>query len=237
MDVVVFADQEAASAGAARMMAGAIRSAETETVSIGLAGGTTPATAYRLLLREDLGWERVHGWPADERWVPKDHPDNNGFLAQEALFRWVPAQLHRPMWAPWLEPPEAAAYFDAELRSLHAGGGPEVVLLGLGEDGHTASLFPSADTLDVDGRWYVATEVAALKAWRLTATIDLLSTAARILFLATGEGKAMAVSQVLEENSELPAAIVSRCGPHTTWALDSASASQLSPGQYMRAPA
>ena len=161
-----------------------------ERATLGLAGGSTPRTTYTRLLHEDVDWDSVHAWVADERWVAPDHPDNNLRMARDTLFDRVPAHVYPVPWVPDGDLAlAAAAYEQTLLEVLPAVNGiphPDVVLLGIGEDGHTASLFPGTAALDVSDRWFVANWVPAKDSWRLTATLPLLHGARDIVFLASG---------------------------------------------------
>ncbi|MEX2322510.1 MAG: 6-phosphogluconolactonase [Acidimicrobiia bacterium] len=196
--------------------------------TLGLAGGTTPRRAYELLADRDLPWQEVAAWMTDERHVPTDHPDSNAGMARRALFDRIPARL---LEVPWREDAsEAADEYETMLGSvLRSVGGrlePGMVILGMGSDGHTASLFPGSDALDVTDRDFVATLVPD-KGWRLTATLGLLTRARRTLFLAAGEEKASAVAEVLSGGSDLPAARVTARARDVVWLIDTGAARLL----------
>lgn len=203
-------------------------------MNLGLAGGSTPLSTYRSLSQLWLPWDRVDAWLTDERWVPLDHPDSNAGAAKQALFDHVPAALHPAPFDEWT-PDEAAADYETTLRQvLGSDGGegiqPDLVILGMGEDGHTASLFPDSSALTETERLYVATWVPRHSSWRLTATVPLLQAAQRLFFLVTGEHKAEAVAAVLEDDEPLPAGVVAAGAADVTWFLDEAAAAELSGG-------
>ncbi len=200
-----------------------LRKADKPT-SLALAGGGTPGTTYSRLRDESVPWEEVHVWMGDERWVPPNHPDRNGLMARRVLLDHVPARFHPVPWGD--DPREAALEYEDEISGFVVEGRPEVVILGLGEDGHTASLFPGTPALEVKDRLYVANWVAAREAWRLTATLPLLRSARRILFIVTGDHKAEAVAATLEDRAT-PAARVLEAEANVTWALDRGAASHL----------
>lgn len=172
-----------------------------------LAGGSTPKAVYRRLAGMDLGWHRWHVWYGDERCVATDHPDRNSLMAMEEWLSKVaipPAQIH-PMPAE-LGAVEGAARYG---RMLSGVGDFDLVLLGLGEDGHTASLFPdhhwgeaadAADTLAVFGAPKPPPERVSLSAHRL-------ARAKKVIFLVTGEGKREAVARWMQ-GEHIPAASV-----------------------------
>lgn len=197
--------------------------------TIGLAGGTTPRSAYERLRRRHVPWRGVHIWMTDERAVPPSHIASNSGMARRALFDHVPAAFHP---VPWDEDAAAAAAaYSAELAGFlplgPRGLQPGLVVLGLGEDGHTASLFPGTAALEESHRGFVANWVPQLSAWRLTATLPLLIAARRTVFLAAGRHKAAVVAEVLARDTDLPAARVSRESRDAVWLLDREAASRL----------
>ena len=197
--------------------------------TVGLAGGSTPRHAYECLRRRSVPWRQVDAWMTDERHVPTGHPDSNAGMARRALFDLVPAVLHE---VPWMTDPAAAAEaYEAELGGVLPRGRsgrlePGLVLLGVGTDGHTASLFPGSSALMETTRDYVTTFVEGI-GWRLTATRGLLSRARRTLFLVTGAAKAAVVADVLDGSSTSPAAVVARSSRDPVWLLDNAAAALL----------
>lgn len=233
MQIISHRDLEHLSHSTAARIAGLINQSRAGTgrFSFGLSGGSTPEGTYRLLADAAAPWEGVDAWLSDERWVPHDHPDSNGKMAADLLLNAVGARFYRPRWAPWLEAADSAAHYEATLRSIHPDGRADLVLLGMGDDGHTASLFPGTAALEAeDRRWYVANHVPKLDAERLTATYSFLRQAHRVFFLVAGESKAPALRQVLEPNEgerALPAAGVIGGDAEVTWLVDEAAASQL----------
>jgi 6-phosphogluconolactonase len=197
--------------------------------TIGLAGGATPRPVYERLRRLRLPWDRTHAWVTDERAVPADHPDSNSGMIRHALFDHVPGTFHAVNAT--ADVAAAAAAYEAELARFlpHNAGGlqPGLVVLGVGEDGHTASLFPGTAALEETRRGYVANWVPHLAAWRLTATLPLLVAARRVMFLVTGARKADIVAEILEGRSELPAAVISRDSRDAVWLLDRDAAARL----------
>jgi len=204
--------------------------------TLGLAGGSTPRTTYTRLLEEDVNWASVHAWIADERWVPPEHTDNNLRMARDALLDKVPAHSYSVPWGPDLDPQEAAARYEQTLLEVlpTVDGIPssDMVLLGIGEDGHTASLFPGTAALDVDDRWFVANWVPEQETWRLTATLPLLHAARNIIFLASGSNKARPLARILlgSEQPAPPARLVMEGSAEVTWLVDRAAAAEL--GEY-----
>lgn len=199
---------------------------ESDRLTIGLAGGSSPTATYRVLRDMEVEWAEVDFWLSDERWVPWDHERCNGLMASENLLDHVGGRFHRPPWGEMIEPDDSAAHYEAKLRSIHAEGRPDLVLLGVGADGHTASLFPDTEALSETRRWYVANEVPQQGETRLTATFPLLWGAKRVLFLVTGQDKAPAVRDSFAGLT--PAGRVGEGDGDITWHLDEEAASLLS---------
>lgn len=195
-------------------------------LTLGLAGGSSPQPTYERLRAMHLEWGSVDVWLSDERWVPWDHDRCNGRMASETLLDHVGARFHRPPWGEMIEAEDAAAHYEATLRSIHPDGSPDLVLLGMGDDGHTASLFPGTDALDEMSRWFVANEVPSQGETRLTATYPMLWSAKQILFLVTGSDKAKAVRDSFSGST--PAGRVGEGNAEIIWHLDEAAAALLS---------
>jgi 6-phosphogluconolactonase len=235
-------DAAAVAWAAAEEVAGAASRAVTArgAFTLALAGGSTPRRAYELLadpgapFRGRIAWDRTHVFFGDERPVPPDHPDSNDRMAREALLEHVAvASVHRIR----AEEPAAAEAYEAELRrffGIAPGGAPprlDLVLLGLGPDGHTASLFPGSAALDEGARWVVSPFVPRLGTRRTTLTLPVLDRARAVVFLVSGAEKAAALARVLapEPGAELlPAARVQPEGG-ALWIVDEAAASGLGP--------
>lgn len=233
MRVVVYSDADLLARGAAELIAAALRRSPGPRVTFGLAGGSTPRATYEALRSVEIDWGRVHAWLADERWVPSDHPESNAAMAKDALFERVPATLHPVPWDPDRSPRAGAAAYEQLLREILADADgrlrPDLVLLGLGDDGHTASLFPDTSALDERRHLYVANWVGAVGGWRVTATLPLLHTARKIIFLAAGAAKADVVQRVLEDPADenLPARRVAGGAAEVVWLLDDSAGSAL----------
>ena len=200
--------------------------------TVALAGGSTPKALYELLAteyRDALDWNGVHAFFGDERTVPPDHEDSNYRMAYEALLSQVPVGSVRRMRGE-LDPRKAATLYEQALRAFF-GGTPrfDLVLLGIGEDGHTAGLFPSTPALDVTDRFIVENPVEKLGTVRLTLTVPAINAAKRIVFLVAGEDKAGALEKILENDTnpyEYPAKLVRPKGG-ATWMVDRAAARLL----------
>jgi 6-phosphogluconolactonase len=191
------------------------------TFTLALAGGSTPRALYALLAdvagpyRAAIPWERVEVWFGDERNVPPDHPDSNYGMAHEALLRHVaPAAVHRMEGERDAE--DAATRYEAELVRRFGPGPPprlDLVLLGLGPDGHTASLFPGTAELDERRRWVAAPWVRTLSARRITLTFPVLDAAAAVLFVVEGAGKRDALRRMLSPPPGKPLVPAARVRP------------------------
>ena len=239
-DVRVFEDGAALAAGAAAMIASLIRREVTKArtadgglVSVAMAGGSTPVATYRLLATMDIPWSGVCAWVGDERYVPPDHEDSNGAMIGRSLLDGAGARFLRVPWAADRSAPEAAALYETDLLASMGGeaGGPcpDLILAGMGGDGHTLSLFPGSDALDVTDRWYVATRVTAAQPWRLTATYALAHRAAAVYVLVSGGSKAPALAEVLRPTGDrpLPARRLMEGAAPVSWLVDRAAAAGL----------
>ncbi|MCL1693024.1 MAG: 6-phosphogluconolactonase [Actinomycetia bacterium] len=193
--------------------------------TFGLAGGSTPRAAYRELRTRDIAWDQVTCWLPDERWVPPEDPDANALMARRELLDHVPARFLAPDTT--LEDPNIAAEAYDLLLAAELDPVPDVVLLGMGDDGHTASLFPGTEALGTERSGYVANWVPAFDTWRLTATASLLSSARHLLFLVAGASKADVLRRILAEGEPFPAGLVAEEAAEVTWLLDRGAAGRL----------
>ncbi len=193
--------------------------------TFGLAGGSTPRATYRELQSRDIAWDQVTCWLPDERWVPPEDPEANALMARRELLDHVPAHLLTPDTT--LGDPNIAADAYELLLAAELDPVPDVVLLGMGDDGHTASLFPGTAALEVDQPGYVANWVPAMDTWRLTATIPLLASAKHVIFLVAGASKADVLKRILVDGEQLPAGVVAEAAADVTWLLDRDAAGKL----------
>lgn len=216
---------EAVAVGAARRIA-ELAAASEDRFSLGLAGGSTPVATYDHLRTHDLDWRSLDIWLSDERWVPHDDERSNGRMAIETLITHVDARFERPRWSELMEAGDSAAYYEATLRSLHEDGHPDLVLLGMGGDGHTASLFPGSAALDEGSRWYVGNVIPETGEARLTATYPLLWSSRRLIVITAGESKAEALRDSFAGIT--PAGRIGEGDAEVEWHVDTAAASLLS---------
>lgn len=212
--------------------------------TIALSGGSTPKALFNLLAtnaRNSLPWDRMFFFWGDERHVPPTDPESNYKMANEAMLSKVPVPAGNVFRVPAENPDAATAAQDYEktLRKffqLEAAGVPQfdLILLGMGPDGHTASLFPGTSALREKARLVVATWVEKLKTNRLSFTLPVLNAARRVAFLVSGTDKAPALKAVLEENvpgEQYPAKLVHPAPGRLIWFVDRAAASGLSASQ------
>jgi len=212
--------------------------AEHGLFSVALAGGNTPRRSYELLATTDfmnpIDWSHVHVFFGDERTVPHDHPDSNFRMANEALFTKVPIPSGNIFAINGDgDPIENARTYERELKAFFRDSERprfDLVLLGLGKDGHTASLFPGTEALHEQESWVVANRIAA-DSIRLTLTAFSLNSAAYVEFLVTGDDKAPALAAVLEgplDVERYPAQLIQVENGKLSWLVDVKAASRLS---------
>jgi 6-phosphogluconolactonase len=211
---------------------------------LALSGGETPRPIYRQLgsppLRERIEWERVHLLFGDERMVPTGDPRSNSLLVEEELFSRItmpPQNVHRI--AGEKEPAVAAKEYENDLRELLSNGQKRIdcVLLGLGEDGHTASLFPGSSVLRERNALVMPVYHQQSNVWRVTMTFPLINAARMVVFVVAGKEKAKVmhrVSQAREPSENLPASMVRPIKGKLVWMIDREAASELSPFRNSR---
>jgi 6-phosphogluconolactonase len=204
--------------------------------TIFLAGGSTPRPIYELLARDygrELRWDAVRLYWGDERWVRPDDPMSNQRMARETLISKLPIPPSNVFPIPTDGNPEEAAGRYAHLlreQFPEPTVRPDLVLLGLGPEGHTASLFPESPVLSEEDRWAAAVEVDAKPPQRITVTLPLINRARHVFFLVVGERKADIARRVLIEEpgiEQCPASGVRPADGELTWWLDAAAAAGL----------
>ena len=251
-EIQIVADAEELNRTAAaefiRQATAAVQSKGSFTVA--LSGGSTPKSLYSLLandaaLRAQVPWDKVHFFWGDERHVPPDHADSNYRMAHEAMLSKVPvpaAHIHRIE----AEHPDAnrvAAAYEQSLREFFqvpAGQVPrfDVILLGMGPDGHTASLFPGTVALSEQTHLVVANWVDKFNSYRITLTLPVLNDAACVAFLVSGEEKAETLRLVLQDEQQprrFPSQLVRPTHGRLLWLIDRAAARLLSAKEGMGA--
>ncbi len=236
----IFDDKEAAIRDLAEHWCrwSARRDGDRRGFHVALAGGSTPQALYQLLTTSDyverMAWEKNCFFFSDERCVARDHADSNYRMARLALFDHVPIDMSHvfPMRGDAADLHKAAAEYERAIRKTvpDKDGIPcfDLVLLGMGDDGHTASLFPGTTALAERDRLVVPVFVPKFNAWRLTFTYPLINQATRVVILVTGAAKAGIVAEVINGGGELRYPIQGvTSGGELIWYLDRAAAAQL----------
>ena len=243
-EVRVFPDAKSLSRGAADEFARAARAAidSRGQFTVALSGGSTPKAMFSLVADDHRGtttplaWDRIHVFFGDERHVPPDHPESNFRMASESLLDRVPipsGNVHRVLGE--LDAATAAARYEVELRSVFRttpGALPQfdLVLLGVGTDGHTASLFPGSAALGETTALVTANWVEKFKSHRITFTFTLLNKASEVLFLTAGNDKAEMLRNILRGDPSGQTYPAQNVRPHDgglIWMVDEAAASAL----------
>ena len=218
---------------------------EKDSFNVALAGGSTPKALYGLLatdaaLHSQVPWDKLHLFFGDERHVAPDHPDSNFRMAMEAVISKSPLKPEQVTRIKG-EYPDAAKAADEYEQALRAyfktkdGEYPrfDLVLAGMGNDGHTLSLFPGTKALHADGRVVVRNWVGKLYTERITLTAPAASNTARVIFMVTGADKALALKAVLEgpyEPEQLPAQLLQPKNGKLLWLVDTAAGGMLAAG-------
>ena len=238
--VRVFDDGESVARAAASRVAELARESVDErgSFTLALSGGTTPRRVYELLASEEfrglVEWPNVHVFFGDERMVPPDHAESNFRMASEALLSRVPVperNVHRIEGVG--DAAANASAYESEMRGLFGEAEwprLDLVLLGMGDDGHTASLFPGTAVLEERRAWVAANWVEKLGAWRVTLTAPAINAARHVLFLVNGAGKAARLREVLtgeHDPSRLPSQLIRPHDGTLEWLLDRAAAAEL----------
>jgi len=199
--------------------------------TLALSGGSTPKVLYELLAsdacRNRIDWPKWEIYFGDERTVPPDHPDSNYRMANEAMLSKVqiPADhVHRMKGE--IDPNPAAIEYGRMLKERFGDGGLDLILLGMGDDGHTASLFPGSEALEEKKHRVVANWVEKFKTWRITMTAPFINKARQVLVIVGGASKAGRVAEVLEgprDPHRLPIQMIEPAG-ELIWLMDTAGA-------------
>ncbi len=225
----IFADSEELARGAAELFVA--RRAET----VALSGGSTPKLMFQILadrFRDQVAWDGIQFFWSDERHVPPDHPESNYRMAHEALLAHVPVSaenVHR-IHGENSNAAEAAAKYEETIIAVTKQPLPrlDLIFLGLGTDGHTASIFPGSEMLHETQHLVAAPYVEKFKSYRITMTLPLLNNTASVVFLVSGAEKASIVKEVLEGENKYPAQAVQPIHGELIWMLDREAAAYLS---------
>ena len=207
------------------------------TCTVSLSGGSTPKSLYALLAtpawKDQFQWKHIHLFWGDERCVPITHPDSNfGMVDRELLSKIeIPAENIHRFPVELNEPNAIAAEYERRLKEFFGTNGVprfDLVFLGLGENGHTLSLFPHSSALKETKRFVVADWIEEMKGYRATMTFPLINAARNINFLVSGSGKAQVLKDVLEgprQPEQLPAQLIAPNSGKLTWLVDKDAAS------------
>jgi 6-phosphogluconolactonase len=239
MELHLFNNADDLSAGAAQWIAGCI--ADTlktqDRFTIVLSGGSTPKKLHTLLAaapyKEQIDWSKLHVFWGDERAVPFDDVRNNARMAFDTLLDLVPIprnQVH--IMRTDLEPEAAAAEYERILRRYFEEDGAsfDLVLLGMGDDGHTLSLFPGTQAVHEENKWVMAYYLKAQAMFRITLTAPIVNRSRKIAFLVAGAGKANALKQVMEGDyrpDTYPSQVIDPADGEVHWFLDKAAGELL----------
>jgi 6-phosphogluconolactonase len=192
------------------------------TFSLSLSGGNTPKPIYEALAQRMIDWNRVVITFGDERCVPPDDAQSNYLMARHTLLDLAPIPAENVLRMKGeLDPPQAATQYEMELRG-RAGGGVfrhDMILLGMGPDGHTASLFPGTPALTERSRLVMENYVPKMSMWRITFTYPLLDASRHVCFLVNSVGKDDVLNEVFSGQSSYPCAAVNPTDGKLTWLL------------------
>ena len=239
-DVHIFDDSEEVARAAARRFAELAREAIAERgrFSVALAGGSTPKRVYELLAGDEfsdqIAWQHVHIFFGDERCVPPDHHDSNYRMAREAMLAHVLLPLenvHRMVGEG--DAVANARLYEDELRQYFGDAAwPQfdLIMLGMGDDGHTASLFPGSRALHETQAWVAANWVEKFNTFRITLTAPAINHARHVMFIVTGAGKADRLPEVLKgprEPERLPSQLIRPVAGQLEWFTDKAATAKL----------
>jgi 6-phosphogluconolactonase len=240
--LIVVKDAAAVAHAALRLFVDAATRAieERGAFSVALSGGSTPKVLFELLAKGEpstpawpFDWNRVHIFFGDERCVPPDHVESNYKMAYDTLLSRVPlptSNVHRMKGE--IDPNEAAKEYGQTLKHLYGDGGLDLVLLGMGDDGHTASLFPGTPALDETHHRVVAQLVEKSttgRSWRITMTAPFINRSREVAVLMAGAGKADRLAEVLHgprDPHRLPIQLIQPAG-RMVWIVDEAASAKL----------
>ena len=230
----IFADPKELARGAAEefVTRGNEAVAQRGVFTVALSGGSTPKILYQILasepFRDRVPWAQIQFFWSDERHVPPDDPDSNYRMANEAMLSHVPVTEKNVHRIHGENPNAADAAGDYERTLIDVTKTRlDLILLGLGADGHTASIFPGSEVLGETKRLVAAPWVEKLKTYRITMTLPLLNNAASVLFLVSGAEKASIARDVLQGPKQYPAQYVNPTNGQLLWMLDKDAASQI----------
>lgn len=239
MQIIVHSDRDALATAAAGLFVETAREAIAKQgkFTVALTGGSTPEQLYKLLAtpayREQVDWANVWVFWGDERWVPLDDPKSNARMSRETLLDHVgiPEGQIFPMYQDGVAPEAYAAAYEASLRQVLGDEGAfDLILLGMGDDGHTASLFPGTAVLGETEKWVDAYFLEPQDMYRITLTAPLINRAKKIVFALFGVNKAPALYEVLEGKPNIqtyPAQLIKPTNGEVVWLVDESAVAKL----------
>lgn len=206
--------------------------------AIALSGGITPQGIYSMMAadayRTKFQWDRIHFFLGDERWVPADSLRSNGRMISELLIKRgnISASQFHPVNTNTADPNASAELYEKEIKEffkIERGAIPrfDLMLQGIGDDGHTASLFPGVDALNEKKKSIVAVHSDTVPEPRITVTFPVINNAKDVFFIVSGKGKSSILAKILNDNAPVPAAMVKPTSGTATWFVDSDAASML----------
>lgn len=238
-EVKIFPTPREVGKAVAKEIKNLIKQADTGLLNIALSGGKTPEALFTALIekyKNIIPWDKIHFWWADERCVPPDDIESNYNMARKLLFSHInipPENIHRIKGEK--DPEEEALRYSSEIKKHlpSARGMPvfDLIILGMGNDGHIASIFPDCLNLIDDQRICAATRHPATKMKRVTLTGSTIKNSKKIFFMVTGKGKASGVSEVMNNSTTaklLPAYYIEPANGSMIWFLDETAASLIS---------
>jgi 6-phosphogluconolactonase len=244
MNMLAFSDIESLSVKAAELFLDLSEKtiSEKKIFIAGVSGGSTPERLYTLLgstpFRDNVDWSHIHFFWADERFVPHDHEESNYRLLYDRLISRIsipPENIH-PVRTDSASPAHAAECYEEEISNFfHLSGGEfpafDLIMLGMGQDGHTASLFPCSKSLNEKTRIAVPVHMKKPDPDRVTLTLPALNNSGQILFLVAGRSKSKVLKAVFdpEQRRKFPAGLIEPYSGSLTWLIDKEAAEELSP--------
>ena len=237
--VRIFKDANELSAAAAEIFVQASKEAIAAkgSFTVALTGGSSPIKLHQLLATpaysEQIDWANVYVFWGDERWVPMESDQSNAKMAFETLLNFVPVPTRQiyPMYDAALKPEEFAVNYERWIKDIVSPDGAfDLILLGMGDDGHTASLFPGTDVLNEQQKWVAAYYLDVQKMYRITLTAPLINRAKQLVVMTFGEKKTHALHEVLEgeHNPKLyPSQLLKPINGSLLFLTDEVAASQL----------
>ena len=202
--------------------------------TMALSGGSTPKGIHAAMVDKKFEWENIHFFLGDERWVPIDNNRSNAKMIDETLIQpgHIPADHFHPVETNTESPDSSAELYEKELSHFFNVKRPQfpqfdLILLGLGDDGHTASLFPGTIALNETKRWVVSNTAAGIPEPRVSFTYPMINNARNVFFIVSGKGKAAMMKKIFEENADVPAAKVNPANGTMKWFVDADAAGEL----------